>query len=67
MSDTMVLDDFVLIDGTGRPAVPERRIVVEGGIIASVGPAVGRASGPEVIQGRGRWLIPGLWDTPTAL
>jgi hypothetical protein len=47
VNDTMVLDDFVLIDGTGRPAVPERRIVVQGGVIASVEPAVGRASGPK--------------------
>jgi imidazolonepropionase-like amidohydrolase len=63
VSEALVLDDFLLIDGTGAPPVPEVRVVIEEGTIVEVGMAGPRPGGVAVIEGRGRWLLPGLWDT----
>jgi imidazolonepropionase-like amidohydrolase len=63
MSQTLTLDDVVLVDGTGAPAAPGSRVVVEDGVIVAVERADGHADGSQVVQGHGRWLLPGLWDT----
>ena len=60
---TWTLNDVVLIDGTGAPAVPDSRVVIEDGVVVAIQPAAGSAGGGSVVQGRGRWLLPGLWDT----
>jgi len=61
--------DFALVggtvvDGTGRAAVPAATVIVRGGRIAAVGPAsrVRVPRGMEVVDVRGRTVMPGLWD-----
>jgi imidazolonepropionase-like amidohydrolase len=63
MGEKLVLDDYVIIDGTG--AAPRRvaHVVIEDGMIVSVGDGSPRRQGATVVEGHGRWLIPGLWDT----
>jgi hypothetical protein len=63
MPDTLVLTDFVLIDGTGRAPAVGSSVFVEEGHIVAVGENRRRPLGVRVIEGRGRWLLPGLWDT----
>jgi imidazolonepropionase-like amidohydrolase len=50
----------------GRP-LPDHTVVVSGRRIAQVGPSnrVRVPAGARVIDGRGRYLIPGLWDMHT--
>ncbi len=62
MPNRLVIQDVTVIDGTGAPA---RRgtVVVADGLIASVGDAPGELDGAEVLDGQGRYLIPGLWET----
>lgn len=57
------IENVTLIDGTGRPAKPNSCVVVQGDRIASVGgcPAWIPA-GARRIDGRGKFLIPGLMD-----
>jgi len=59
-----VIEHVTVIDGTGGAPQPDQTVVIETGRIRSVGPAgsTTRPSGAEVIDGRGRWLIPGLID-----
>ena len=47
----------------GRP-VPDGVVDVrlDGGLVVAVGPALSPSSGEPVLDGGGRWLIPGLWD-----
>jgi hypothetical protein len=59
-----VIDGVTLIDGTGRGPVQDAVIVIEGARISQVGPrhAVTAAPGAAVIDGQGRFVIPGLAD-----
>ncbi|TQM03825.1 amidohydrolase family protein [Pseudonocardia kunmingensis] len=64
MAAAWVLDDVILVDGTGGAPVPRSRVVVEDGVIVSVGSAATPpVAGAAVVEGRGRWVLPGLWDT----
>jgi imidazolonepropionase-like amidohydrolase len=59
-----VLTGATLIDGTGAAPVPDAAVVVDGGRVAAAG-ARGALSWPsdaEVIDVRGRTIIPGLID-----
>ena len=58
MTELFVLDDFVLLDGTGAAPLPSARVVVEDGVIVSVGDGTGRLGGARVVAGRGKWLLP---------
>ena len=59
-----VIRDATLIDGTGKPPAPHTTIVVRGERIAAIGPAAKMTvpKGARIIEGRGRFVIPGLWD-----
>ena len=63
MAEPLVLHDFTLVDGTGGAPVPRAQVVVEDGVVVSVGTASAPIAGATVVEGRGRWLLPGLWDT----
>jgi imidazolonepropionase-like amidohydrolase len=51
-------------DADGGRFLPDQTVVVEKGLIASVGPAAAAKvpAGARIIDGRGKTLIPGLWD-----
>ena len=49
-----------MIDATGAPAQPETTVVVDGDRITAIGDSV--PPGARIVQGKGRFLIPGLWD-----
>ncbi len=57
----------MLIDGTGAAPVHTSSVLIEDGIIASIRTAaevpVAPRKGTTVVEGSGRWMIPGLWDT----
>ena len=60
----LAITGATLIDGTGRPPLANATVVIDGDRIARVGPT---AEGPppdgaEIIDGRGRFVIPGLTD-----
>lgn len=53
-----------LVDGTGAPPLPDAVIVIEGGRIKAVGPRalVPLPKGLPIVDGRGRYVVPGLVD-----
>lgn len=60
-----VIEGGTLIDGTGRPAVPNAVIVIEGNRIKAVG-ARGSVHVPltaKKIDATGRWVLPGLIES----
>lgn len=58
-----MLEDVVLLDGTGARPMMSARVVVDDGVIAYVGRAGDPVPGGTVVEGSGRWLLPGLWDS----
>jgi imidazolonepropionase-like amidohydrolase len=64
---TTVISHITVIDGTGRPPLQDQTVVVEGNRIARVASAAKVPAGATVIDGRGKFMIPGLWDMHTHL
>ena len=61
---SLVLQHVTVIDGTGRASQPDQTVVITGGRISSIAP-FGRIKfdkTAKVIDARGKFLIPGLWD-----
>jgi imidazolonepropionase-like amidohydrolase len=62
--DGLVITNVMVIDVAVGKAVPKQTVVVKGERITAVVPAgtVGIPTGAKVIDGTGKFLIPGLWD-----
>lgn len=61
--ERFVIRNVMVADGSGAPAAGPRDVTVENGVIAEVGfhnPRVTPPAGVPVIDGRGRYLLPGL-------
>src|SRR4026208_1539382 len=60
----LVIRDVTVIDGTGAKPQPAMTVVIRNGKILEVGEAarVTLDQSARVIDGRGKFLIPGLWD-----
>jgi imidazolonepropionase-like amidohydrolase len=71
VGESLVITNVTVIDVLARDAVSARRtaqtVLVANGRIASVGPAVTTRvpPGARAVEGRGAYLIPGLWDAHT--
>ena len=63
-NEALVFQHVTVIDGTGRAPQPDQTVVIVGSRITAIGPA-GRTKfdkSARVIDARGKFLIPGLWD-----
>ncbi len=63
-SPPIVLRGVTVIDGNGTPGRPHQTVVIRSDLIVALGPAdsVPVPAGARVVDGRNRWLIPGLID-----
>lgn len=64
--DIFVIQDVTVIDGTGKPARPHQTVTIRNDQIESIEAFSGtpkRAANTKTIDGSGKYLIPGLWDT----
>ncbi len=63
-SSTLAITDGLLIDGTGRPPVPNAVVVIEGDHIVAAGPRseINIAAAATVVDAGGKTLLAGLWD-----
>jgi imidazolonepropionase-like amidohydrolase len=63
-SGSIVIERATIIDGTGRPALMDGAILIEGDRIRDIGKrgAVRVPGGARRIDARGKWIIPGLID-----
>src|SRR5262245_36087630 len=61
---SLAITGVTVIDATGAPARPDMTVVVTGNRITAVGKSgeVGVPEGARVVNGKGKYLIPGLWD-----
>ena len=61
VGQTTAITHVTVIDMTGAAPKADQTVVIRGNRIASVGKGAA-PSGARVIDGRGKFLIPGLWD-----
>ena len=65
-SDTYVIRHVTVIDGTGKPAQSDMRVRIVGNRITSIerdSAGKPKADAEQDIDGTGKFLIPGLWDS----
>src|SRR5579872_5921146 len=61
-SRPLVIDDVTVIDTTGGPVQAHRTVVIRDGTIAGVYAAEFHEKNAIRVDGKGKFLIPGLWD-----
>jgi imidazolonepropionase-like amidohydrolase len=63
-AETVVFDQVTVVSMKHPGADADQRVVVDGGIIRAIGPAATTPapSGARIVDGHGRWLLPGLVD-----
>jgi imidazolonepropionase-like amidohydrolase len=63
-SPALALRGVTIIDGTGRPAVPNQTVVIDQGRIRAVGAAadIRIPAQARVLDAMGKFLIPAFWD-----
>jgi len=59
---TIAIRGVTLIDGTGRAPVPNATVVIEGTQIKDAGANVQAPAGARIIDGTGKFMIPGMID-----
>jgi imidazolonepropionase-like amidohydrolase len=61
---SLVIRCVTVIDATGKPAQPGMTVVIEQDQIVAIAPCtkVKAPVGSQIVDGRGKFLIPGLWD-----
>jgi imidazolonepropionase-like amidohydrolase len=59
----LVIEHVTVVDSSGKSPVAGSRVTIHSGRIAAVGLAAGPLpQGARVVDGRGKYLVPGLWD-----
>jgi imidazolonepropionase-like amidohydrolase len=68
-SQTTVLRNFTLIDGTGKEPLANAALVIVNGRIEQVGPAAGikAPAGAQVVELKGKFVMPGIINLHTHL
>ncbi len=61
LGESLVIRNVTVIDATGAPAHPHTNVAVSGDRIVAIGPKAA-LNGARVVDGTGKFLIPGLWD-----
>lgn len=67
LSHTRIVRGATLIDGTGRAPQPNVSILIEGGKIKAIAQEIAAPPGAEVIDGTGKFIVPGLMDARVQL
>jgi imidazolonepropionase-like amidohydrolase len=60
----VIIDGVTIIDGTGAAPAPDRSVAIRDGKITAIGLSGSLTPGDSTVRvdGRGKFLIPGLWD-----
>jgi imidazolonepropionase-like amidohydrolase len=61
---TLAFTHVTVIDATGAPALPDMTVVIEDKHIVDLGKSAKVKAPPDatIVEARGKYLIPGLWD-----
>ena len=58
----LLIEHATVVDATGAPPRKNVSVLIDQGRIASIAAKIPRPPGATVVNGKGKFLIPGLWD-----
>ncbi len=61
-AQSLVIQNVTIIDATGAPARPGMSVRISNGQIDAIKKSIKASKGVDIIDGTGKFLIPGLWD-----
>jgi N-acyl-D-aspartate/D-glutamate deacylase len=64
VSEALIVRNVTVIDGSGGEPLPGAEVVIEDGVFHEIRPQTDEAF-PNVFDGRGGYLLPGLWESHT--
>jgi imidazolonepropionase-like amidohydrolase len=67
MAEDLIIRNVTVIDGSGGAPVANAEVAIEGGKFVAIRPAGPATAGATVFDGRGGYLLPGLWEGHTHL
>lgn len=67
MSEALIVRNVTVIDGSGGPAAPGSEVLIEDGVFRAIRPSGSGDPGVPVFDGKGGYLLPGLWESHTHL
>lgn len=68
MRDALTITNVTVVDGTGGPPIPAAEVLVRAGRFTEIRPSgLGALPDGDVLDGRGGFLVPGLWESHTHL
>jgi imidazolonepropionase-like amidohydrolase len=67
MSEELIIRNVTVIDGTGAPPAAGMEVAIANGRFAAIRPSGTTPPGTTVFDGRGGYLLPGLWEGHTHL
>ena len=62
LAQDLAVRDVHVVDVEAGAVVPDQTVVIADGRIVAVGSGAAVPDGVEIVDGRGRYLMPGLWD-----
>ncbi len=61
-SADLLIRNIDIVDVTSGAILPRRSVLIRGGRIQSISASTRAPRGSQLVEGRGKYLIPGLWD-----
>jgi hypothetical protein len=61
-AQSLVIENVTIIDTNGGPSRPGMSVGIDNGQISEIKKSIKAPKGADVIDGTGKFLIPGLWD-----
>lgn len=59
---SLVIRNVTIVDATGAPPQPGMSVAIDKGQITRIRKSIRAPKGAEIVDGSGKFLIPGLWD-----
>jgi imidazolonepropionase-like amidohydrolase len=67
MGEDLIIRNITIIDGFGGAAMADAEVAIECGVFGAIRPSGTYTGGAAIYDGRGGYLLPGLWEGHTHL
>ncbi len=61
-AQSLIIENVTVIDATGAAPRPGMSVAIDKGLITEIKKSIKAPKGANIVDGKGKFLIPGLWD-----